>query len=52
MIGTKEGVGQIKTIEGSKEAVKAKGQTKLMMFQTIYDLSFLAFLAIFSNSKY
>lgn len=41
MIGTEEGVGWIKTIEGSKEAVKAKGQTKHMMFQIIYDWSFL-----------
>lgn len=32
------GVGRIKTIEGSKEAVKAKGQTKHMMFHTIHDI--------------
>jgi len=37
VICTEEGAGRIKTIEGSKEAVKAKGQTKHMMFRTSHD---------------
>lgn len=40
VIGMEEGVGQIKTLEGSKGAVKEKGQTKHMMFQAIHDMTF------------
>lgn len=52
MIGTEEGVGQIKTIEGSKEAVKAKGQTKHMMSMTgLFKIKISIKTVYISNTK-